>query len=213
MSLPGTKSLDYQANSRHRPRAYHCPVSEPRVLLHKIACGRHRICTHWACLRTRQQPQERDSLAACRGAVKVDKLLTEDAFTFMKNECASDKWVVVELTVRVRVSSIEILMLELYSSRVKDFDVYGSSSKATVATGATKPWSHDAWELLGRFQAVNKKGAQVGASAFVPPGTGVPRCWQSHQTCATVAVEAPAYKPWLQAASLSGTELWYVAWP
>jgi hypothetical protein len=152
MSLPGAMSL-WCTKQQHR--AFH--LSCVRVML---------PVAQWACLCTSQQPQKSDILAVCRGAAKVDKLLTEDEFTFMKNECARDKWVVVELTARVRVASIEILMIELYSSRVKDFDVYGSSSKPTVATGETGPWNA-AWYLLGHFQAVNKKGAQVGASAFL----------------------------------------------
>ena len=73
----------------------------------------------------------------------------------------------VELSLRVRVSAVELLMLELYSSRVKEFEVYGSASKPVVA--AVAPWAHAPWELLGAFSAANRKGYQARALANTLP--------------------------------------------
>lgn len=62
-------------------------------------------------------------------------------------------------------------MLELYSSRIKDFEVYGSASKPAVA--ATAPWTQAPWELLGTFRAANRKGYQVPTSTLhVLPAVG-----------------------------------------
>lgn len=77
----------------------------------------------------------------------------------------------IELSLRVRVSAVELLMLELYSSRIKDFEVYGSASKPAVA--ATAPWTQAPWELLGTFRAANRKGYQVPTSTLhVLPAVG-----------------------------------------
>jgi hypothetical protein len=95
----------------------------------------------------------------CRGASKPEKLLDEDDFSFLKNDCAVEKWVAVELSLRIRVSSVQLVMLELYSSRVKDFQVYGAPTKAVAQVPA--PWEQPPWELLGMFKAQNKKGPQV----------------------------------------------------
>jgi Sad1 / UNC-like C-terminal len=108
----------------------------------------------------------------CRGALKPEKLLAEEDFSFLKNECAAQKWVAVELAQRVRIASLELVMLELYSSRVKHFELYGSAARPAAASlvavavdaeaGApTQPWAQPPWELLGRFRAANKKGLQV----------------------------------------------------
>ena len=106
----------------------------------------------------------------CRGAVKPEKVLADDEGTFVKNVCNDDKWLVIELTLRIRVSALELLMLELYSSRVRDFDAYGSGTKVATASNATRPWAAAGWELLGRFRAANSKGAQVR----------MPLAWRPH---------------------------------
>jgi hypothetical protein len=99
----------------------------------------------------------------CRGASKPEKLLDEDDFSFLKNDCAAEKWVAVELSLRVRVSSLQLVMLELYSSRIKDFEVYGAPTKP-VMMQAVVPWEQPPWEFLGSFRAQNKKGQQVWRS-------------------------------------------------
>ena len=98
---------------------------------------------------------------ARRGASKPEKVLAEEAFSFLKNECGPDKWVAVELSLRVRVASVELLQVELYSSRVKEFELYGSPSKPAVAAGAAAPWAQPPWHRLGYFRALNRKGMQV----------------------------------------------------
>ena len=76
----------------------------------------------------------------------------------MKNDCKADKWLVVELSERIRVDAIEIAMLELYSSRVRDFSVYGRNSSPK---GEDNTRTHPDWALLANLQAENKKGWQV----------------------------------------------------
>lgn len=105
----------------------------------------------------------------CRGASKPDRILSDDPASFLKNDCAADKWVAIELPARMRVTAIELLMMELYSSRVKDFDVYGATARPLQAALTVEAAAAGAppWERLGSFRAENRKGAQVWAVAHL----------------------------------------------
>ena len=85
----------------------------------------------------------------------------------MRNECAAEKWLAVELTQRVRVSAIELVMLELYSSRVQDFELLAAASKPATAHGASEPWAQPPWQRIGRFRAANRKGSQARAALML----------------------------------------------
>jgi hypothetical protein len=87
--------------------------------------------------------------------------LDADADTFMRNDCKDDKWVVIELSQVARVSSVEISQHELYSSRVKEFDVYGMASHPrTLALESSNSIDKNAWSLMGKFEGGKAKGTQ-----------------------------------------------------
>jgi hypothetical protein len=94
-----------------------------------------------------------------REAKKPDRILKSDKFTFMKNDCADDKWVVIELSQRVRLSSLEITMLELYSSRARTIDIYSTLAKPPKVS--KEPWNTGEWEYVATVRAENKKGDHV----------------------------------------------------
>ena len=101
-------------------------------------------------------------LAANPGAKKVGAMLDEDSDTFMRNDCKDDKWVVLELSQVARVSRFELSQNELYSSRVKDFEVRGRQSHPrTDNVETSKGLNSTAWHLIGKFQAENTKGDQT----------------------------------------------------
>ena len=100
-------------------------------------------------------------LASNPGAKRVGALLDADADTFMRNDCKDDKWVVIELSQVARVSSVEISQHELYSSRVKEFDVYGMASHPrTLALESSNSIDKNAWAFMGKFEGGKAKGTQ-----------------------------------------------------
>eukprot|EP00890_Picochlorum_soloecismus_P000579 jgi/Picsp_1/1521/NSC_04999-R1_galactose-binding protein len=100
-------------------------------------------------------------LASNPGAKRVGALLDVDADTFMRNDCKDDKWVVIELSQVARVSSVEISQHELYSSRVKEFDVYGMASHPrTLAMESSTSIDRNAWNFMGKFEGGKAKGTQ-----------------------------------------------------
>lgn len=57
-----------------------------------------------------------------------------------------------------------LVQSELYSSRVKEFEVRGRSTHPrTESSDYAKALNSSQWQLLGRFNASNAKGVQVGA--------------------------------------------------
>jgi len=100
-------------------------------------------------------------LASNPGAKRVGALLDADADTFMRNDCKDDKWVVIELSQVARVSSVEISQHELYSSRVKEFDLYGMASHPrTLAMESSTSIDKNAWNFMGKFEGGKAKGTQ-----------------------------------------------------
>eukprot|EP00892_Ulva_mutabilis_P003845 jgi/Ulvmu1/1832/UM119_0051.1 len=92
-------------------------------------------------------------------AKNADKLLSADTFSFMRNDCSADKWVTIELSQRVKLTAVDISMLELYSSRVKTFELYGALKKPTKTASA--PWHAELWTLIAIMKLENKKGQQA----------------------------------------------------
>lgn len=104
-------------------------------------------------------------LASNQGAKRVGALLDDDSDTFMRNECKDNKWVVIELSQVARVSSLEIAQNELYSSRLKEFSVYGMQSHPrTLATlDSSTNVDSNGWSFMGKFEGKKAKGVQVFA--------------------------------------------------
>lgn len=100
-------------------------------------------------------------LASNPGAKRVGALLDDDSDTFMRNDCKDNKWVVIELSQVARVSSVEISQHELYSSRVKEFTVYGMQSHPRMlAMEASNSVDSNGWNFIGTFTAAKAKGTQ-----------------------------------------------------
>lgn len=59
------------------------------------------------------------------------------------------------------------LQNELYSSRIKEFEVRGRQTHPRLeGTDYSKTLDSSSWQILGRFNASNTKGSQVRASLF-----------------------------------------------
>lgn len=101
-------------------------------------------------------------LASNQGAKRVGAILDDDSDTFMRNDCKDNKWVVIELSQVARVSSLEISQNELYSSRLKEFAVYGMQSHPrTLATlESSTNVDSNGWSFMGKFEGKKSKGVQ-----------------------------------------------------
>ena len=98
-------------------------------------------------------------IASNPGAKRVAALLDDDSDTFMRNDCRDDKWAVLELSQVARVSRVELAQHELYSARVKQFEVRGRQSHPrTDGVDAAKALNSSAWRVLGVFTAEKAKG-------------------------------------------------------
>ncbi|CAL8467008.1 g6544 [Coccomyxa elongata] len=101
-------------------------------------------------------------VAANKEARKPESLLDSDGDTFLKNECKADKWVLVELSQVTKVDMIKLSQYELYSSRVRDFEVYGRQSHPrTDGSDYSRHLHSSSWQLIGKFTAGNVKGTQA----------------------------------------------------
>lgn len=100
-------------------------------------------------------------LASNPGAKRVNAILDDDGDTFMRNECKDDKWVVIELSQVAKVSRMELVQHELYSSRIKQFEVRGRQSHPrTDNVETSKGLDSTSWKSLGTFTAEKAKGTQ-----------------------------------------------------
>lgn len=100
-------------------------------------------------------------LAANPGAKKPSGVLDDDSDTFMRNDCRDDKWLVIELSQVAKISRIDIAQYELYSSRLKEFEVRGRQSHPrTDDVDTAKGLNSTAWKVLGRWTAERVKGTQ-----------------------------------------------------
>eukprot|EP00887_Chlorella_sp_A99_P002880 scaffold6.g2880.t1 len=105
-------------------------------------------------------------LAANKEARKPGALLDDDPDTFVKNDCRADKWVLVELSQVAKLSRVALAQYELYSSRVRDFELRGRQSHPrTDGVGAdyARGLNSSQWRLLGNFTAEKRKGVQMFA--------------------------------------------------
>jgi len=103
-------------------------------------------------------------IASNKEAKKIADALDDDSDTFLKNECkAHDKWVIIELSEVARVLQLELAQNELYSSRVKEFELYGRQThpRSDSSADATKWPSSSQWKGMGTFTAENAKGVQT----------------------------------------------------
>jgi hypothetical protein len=103
-------------------------------------------------------------IASNKEAKKIADALDDDSDTFLKNECkARDKWVIIELSEVARVLQLELAQNELYSSRVKEFELYGRQThpRSDSSADATKWPISNQWKGMGTFIAENAKGVQT----------------------------------------------------
>eukprot|EP01025_Chloroclados_australasicus_P007349 TRINITY_DN1235_c0_g1_i4.p1 TRINITY_DN1235_c0_g1~~TRINITY_DN1235_c0_g1_i4.p1 ORF type:complete len:721 (-),score=80.43 TRINITY_DN1235_c0_g1_i4:1425-3587(-) len=110
-------------------------------------------------------------LAANKEAKKPQKVIDSDLDTFMMNECAAEKWIILELSQRAIVRRIGIAVTELYSSRVRDFQVYGRERHPRYDNKQgdySKSINSSSWTLIGNFTADNRRGPQVFTVDFHP---------------------------------------------
>lgn len=90
-----------------------------------------------------------------------------DSFSFMKNSCGDVKFVVIELSQRVKLTSLEISMVELYSSRARTIDLYSTLTKPTKAVES--PWLVGDWAYHATVRVENKKGDHVRSISPILP--------------------------------------------
>ncbi|KAL7227927.1 hypothetical protein ACSBR1_022744 [Camellia fascicularis] len=80
----------------------------------------------------------------------ASNILCRDKDKYLRSPCsAEEKFVIIELSEETVVDTIEIANFEHYSSKLKDFELLGSSAYPT-----------DTWVKLGNFTAENVKHAQ-----------------------------------------------------
>ncbi|GAB4820809.1 hypothetical protein N2152v2_007855 [Parachlorella kessleri] len=101
-------------------------------------------------------------IQANKEAKKLSALLDSDSDTYVKNDCKADKWYIIELSQVAKITRVELAQFELYSSRVKAFEVRGRQSHPRVdGVELSKGLNSTTWRLLGAFTAENKKGSQL----------------------------------------------------
>ncbi|KAA8517909.1 hypothetical protein F0562_015383 [Nyssa sinensis] len=94
--------------------------------------------------------KEAKVLAYNKEAKGASNVLSRSNGKYLRNPCsAEEKFVVIELSEETLVETIEIASFEHYSSKLKDFELLGSSVYPT-----------DTWVKLGNFTAGNVKHAQ-----------------------------------------------------
>lgn len=123
-------------------------------------------------------------LASNPDARKPGALLDDDGDTFMRNECRSPaKWVVVELGQVARVDTVELAQHELYSSRVRRWEVRG---RATNPRG-------DAADGGG---GGNPPPPPPGGGGGSGPDAGAPPASPAAAAASTIAanLDAPAWR-------------------
>ncbi|KAA6420457.1 MAG: Galactose-binding isoform 1 [Trebouxia sp. A1-2] len=101
-------------------------------------------------------------VASNKEAKKASAILDTDSDTFMKNECKAAKWFIIELSQVAKVDSFQLSQYELYSSRVKDFEVRGRQAHPRAQGGEySKSLNTSGWQLMGKYTAAKMKGSQT----------------------------------------------------
>ncbi|GAY66319.1 hypothetical protein CUMW_247790, partial [Citrus unshiu] len=89
-------------------------------------------------------------LAVNKEAKGASNILGKDMDKYLRNPCSAErKFVIIELSEETLVDTIEIASFEHHSSKLKDFELFGSLAYPT-----------ESWVLLGNFTAKNVKQAQ-----------------------------------------------------
>lgn len=80
-------------------------------------------------------------------------------------------------TIVIIISNLRLshgVQYELYSSRVRDFELYGRQSHPrSDGSDYARNLNASSWELLGQFTAANVKGTQVGPLGHYNAGIGI----------------------------------------
>lgn len=101
-------------------------------------------------------------VASNKEAKKAPAILDTDSDTFMKNECKAEKWFIIELSQVAKVDSFQLSQYELYSSRVKDFEVRGRQAHPRAQGGDySKSLNTSGWQMMGKYTAAKMKGSQT----------------------------------------------------
>ncbi|ORY05448.1 hypothetical protein K493DRAFT_275058 [Basidiobolus meristosporus CBS 931.73] len=122
------------------------PSSEPKVEKAKVKATKERInyasfdCTA-AVLQANPQ---------AKGATAI---LVESKDKYMWNECATEKFIVVELCDDILVDTVALANYEFFSSNFKDVRISVSDTYPPRASAG--------WKVLGEFQARNVRDIQV----------------------------------------------------
>uniref|UniRef100_A0A6U9QGU5 SUN domain-containing protein n=1 Tax=Picocystis salinarum TaxID=88271 RepID=A0A6U9QGU5_9CHLO len=96
-------------------------------------------------------------LAANKDAKGISNLLNENKDTYMISPCASDKWLVMELSQEAAVDSIVVANFEFYSSSLKEFELLGTQEHPQFTKEGKDPIKDFEggvqWIHLGSFEA------------------------------------------------------------
>lgn len=96
-------------------------------------------------------------LAANKDAKGISNVLNENKDTYMISPCASDKWLVMELSQEAAVDSIVIANFEFYSSSLKEFELLGTQEHPQFTKEGKDPIKNFEggveWIHLGSFEA------------------------------------------------------------
>lgn len=96
-------------------------------------------------------------LAANRDAKGISNVLNENKDTYMISPCASDKWLVMELSQEAAVDSIVIANFEFYSSSLREFELLGTQEHPQFTKEGKDPIKNFEggveWIHLGSFEA------------------------------------------------------------
>eukprot|EP00891_Asterochloris_glomerata_P001172 jgi/Astpho2/1172/fgenesh1_pg.00021_%23_20_t len=99
-------------------------------------------------------------VAANKEAKKAAAILQVDD-TFCLTPVKADNWMIIELSQVAKVDTVELSQDELYSSRVKDFELRGRQTHPrSEGTDYTRGLNSTQWKLLGQFRAAKMKGTQ-----------------------------------------------------
>lgn len=107
-------------------------------------------------------------LAANQEAKRPHMVLDGDEDTFMRIAVKHDKWLILELPQVVMPNLLQIVQTELYSARLRDFQVHGRQSHPRVdlppgygnSLEYNRTLNSTSWELIGQYTAVKRKGTQ-----------------------------------------------------
>ena len=93
-------------------------------------------------------------LSASPASKGVSKILNEDKDQYMLTECSiMDSWVDIELSEEILMNELQLGSFELFSSRVKEFEIFGSQKYP-----CKRPRCE--WHRIGKFEGENHRHVQ-----------------------------------------------------